>query len=330
MKKLSALIAAIWLIAVIPAFAAPSPTPINQVVAIVNDNVITQTQFNDALKKVEARAAHFQGPKPTSAMLRQMVIQQMINRELQIQLAKRVGMKISDASLNKSIAQIAKQNKVSVATLYQKSAKQGFNRQDFRNEIRDEIMIQTVEHGAVAPHVTISPREVDDYLNIMHHSKNANAQYQLLDLLIPLSDEPSSEQIQQAEKVANNVIKQLKQNVPIKTIFKANQSGPYAIQDNNLGWRKLGELPSPFVSTVEKMQVGNSAGPIRAPNGFHILKLLNEKNAALKGTASVQRKEIEQMIYQRKYQEALTNWIAQLRTQAYVKILLPGMSTNES
>lgn len=259
---------------------------INRIVAIVNDKVITQAQLNDELIMIKKRLTQAGTPLPSDHVLKQQVLQQMINQTLQLQLADKTGIRVSNYELNAALQRIAKQNNQTLAGLYQAVKRDGWTVDSFRKEIRDEIIIQKLQNRELAPRVSISEQEVDDYLQASASKSNAMPEYHLGDILIALPDTPSPAQVMQAKKKAEAIMQKLKSGADFKKVAVAvSGDTEEALEGGDLGWRKLAELPTAFAAAVKNMKIGEVAGPIQAPNGFHIIKLLGKHNAALGRTA---------------------------------------------
>lgn len=293
--------------------------PFNGIAAVVNKSVITQDDLNNQVAMVKERLQQHHVQLPSEMVLKQQVLQQLIDRELQLQQAERAGIKVSPTQVDTAIKRIAEQNHLSVAQLYQSSEQDGYTKKSFRAEVSKEILMQLIQNHEVAARISISKQEVEDYLSILAHSHRQLTEYHLGDILLALPESPSPAQVAKAEKKAQTVVAQLKHGANFEKLAVANSSGEEALKGGDLGWRKLAELPTPFVKDAESMKVGQVAGPIRTPNGFHVIKLLGMRHAGLKGTRAEQEKQVEQMIFERQFNQQLLNWIAQLRAQAYIK-----------
>ncbi len=292
----------------------------NSIAAVVNNNVITQDDLNSQLAMIKKRLEHRSVQLPSDTILKQQVLQQLIDRELQLQQAQRLGIKVTSAQIDTAIKRIAAQNHLSVAQLYKSSEQDGYTKASFRSEVGKEILMQLVQGREVAARISISKQEVDDYLGVLASSHRQLTEYRLGDILISLPESPSPTQVEAAQNKAKAVVEKLKKGGNFEKLALANSSGQQALQGGNLGWRKLAELPTPFVKDAESMKVGQVAGPIRTPNGFHVIKVLGIRHSGLKGSHAEQEKQVEQMIFEREFSQQLMNWIAQLRAQAYIKV----------
>ncbi len=260
--------------------AAEKVQVLDKAVAIVNDNVITQHQLDAKMSQVIKRLKAANTPMPRKAVLREQVLTHLINQEMELQMVRRADIKISDEALNDAIAKIASRNGVSVAGLKRKVRARGENYQTYREQIRDEMAISRLEQETIGRHIIITDQDVTNYLDKFKNKSNALTQYHLKNILIPLPDEPSPTQLEQAKQKAQSLVKQLHKGANFEKVAVASSGGEEALQGGDLGWRKAAQLPDIFQQTVVKMKPGQVAGPLRAPNGYHILKLVGVRGGA--------------------------------------------------
>jgi peptidyl-prolyl cis-trans isomerase SurA len=254
--------------------------PLDTVVAVVNDQVITASQLSQQEDLIKKQLAGSNTRLPSEAQFRRQVLQHMIDTTLQMQIAKSAGITVSDEDLDKTISQIAAQNNLTLAQMPAKLAQQGMNYQQYRNEIRNEMTIAQVEQRAIGSSIVITPQEVNDMLgavkknDLTGNTQSVMGAYHLKDILISLPDTPTPDQIDQAKKQAVAVVAKLRAGADFSQTAVGLSQDQNALQGGDLGWRKLAELPDPFIAYVKTMQPGDIAGPIRTPNGFHIIKLI--------------------------------------------------------
>lgn len=283
---------------------------LDRIVAIVNDAVITQSEFNHAVSIVNRQFAGTAAP--SQEVLRKQVLDQLINRALQLQIAEQMGMKITDEAVNKAITSIAKQNHLSLAQLYLKVQEQGLSKKDYRSEIHDEMLFQQLQQQEIGSKIMIHPQEVDDFLRSQAWQSNSAKEFHLEDVLVALPDAPTSEQIAIARNKANELIAKLKQGSQVQT----------ATKKADLGWRQLTEIPTAFASELVHLQGNDFLGPIQTSNGFHIVHVAGMRD--VKGASAhnkiPSKREVQQLIYQRKFDENVKVWLAKLRGEAFIKI----------
>lgn len=295
---------------------------LDQIVAIVNDDVVTKTELHRALTAVKMQIQHEHLPAPSENVLQKQVMDQLINKKLQLQIAQRAGMRISDVELNKAIAHVAQLNHISVNSLYQRINQEGLSTSEYRHEIRDQLTLQKLQQQEVAGKIIISPQEISRFMNSKPWQNNGPKEYHLEDILVPLSDTPSQDEIAAAKKHAETIIAKLNRGQRFHEIAESESREKHPLQDhplqyNDLGWRKLTEIPSAFTEQVSQMQVKKIVGPIQTPNGVHILRL-NAVHDLSSKQAGPSRKQVEEFLLQQKFEEAVRNWVSKLRSQAFI------------
>ena len=296
-----------------------SEQSIDQIIAIVNDDVVTKSELDHALDLTKMQMTQSNVATPPENVLQKQVLDQLVNKKLQLQIAKQAGVRVTDDDLNKAIERIATQNNISVSTLYQRIAQEGMQVSDYRDEIREQMTLQKLQHQEVVSHITVSPQEVNGFIRSNAWQDNRAKEYRLEDILVPLSETPSSNDVVNAKQRAQIVLNKLNKGESLRSILQAESSGGEALQTIDLGWRKLPEIPSAFVEHVTRLQPKEAAGPIQTSNGFHVLRLAEVKTLDAR-QATPDRKQVEGFLLQRKFEEAMQTWVSKLRGQAFIKV----------
>lgn len=251
------------------------PQVLDNVVAVANDEVITQSQLNHQVELIKANLNKQHTALPPANILRKQVLEHMITTSLQKQLAEKYGIKVSEQEVDSAIANIAASQHMSVEQLKSAVAADDMNYSDFRQQIQDQIMVQHIQQVALQDKIRITDQEVDDYMRLLKAQTAQPSAYHIQDILIALPESPTSKQIQAAKQRADNIMQQLHKGTSFDQLAVAESAGEEALQRGDLGWRKLAELPTLFADRVKTMQKGDIAGPLRADNGFHIIKVDN-------------------------------------------------------
>lgn len=262
------------LIAPIALYAAQ---PLDRVVAIVNDDVITQRQLDRQVDTVEKEMHVSNTPIPAKPQLEKQVLNQMIDQQIELQMAKRYGMDITEDELNRSINTIAARNHATVAQLRDAITAQGINWADYRKQIGDQMLINKVLDRVVASDINISDQDVKNIMNSADYQNKDVSEYQVGDILLALPEEPTSTQLHQAEQQAQVIMNKLAQGANFKAIAAESSNSETALNGGDLGWKSISELPSVFADRVKVMKLGQVEGPIRTGNGLHIIKLMGVK-----------------------------------------------------
>lgn len=289
---------------------------LDAIVATVNEEVITEIDFNQALETTKGQMQASNAPIPPEKTLEQQVLNQLIDRKLELQLAKQAGMSVNDDDLDQVITKIAKNNGIPVEMLYEKIREEGLSREAYRSELREQITMQKLQQQEVASRVSITPQELENFMRLKPWKNNtsaANKEYHLEDILIPLPDAPAAKMVSAAEKRAQEVMDKLRKGQAVTKLGRG-------LETNDLGWRPLPELPAIFAEVAKTMQTKGIYGPVQAPNGFHILKLVDMRSIGGGQEQELTKPQIEQLLFQRKMEEATKNWLSKLRGQAYIEI----------
>ncbi len=307
-------------------FAKSHGQSLDSIIAIVNDTVITQSDLDKTIAGIKSQLMATNAPIPAQDVLRKQVLEQIINRKLQLQAAEQAGVRIKDEQMDKAISNIAAGNKMSVADLYQRVVAQGMTKEDYRKEIREEMTLQQIAQQEAGAKISITPEEVKSFLRAKSWQKDSSApavkEYRIEDLIVLLPETASADQIAAAKKQADDLVTKAQQGTSYSAIASAEAANK-SVEESDLGWRKLSEIPSAFATKVDAMKKGNIIGPIQTANGFHIIHLVDKREStasAANNAGAPTESEAQQMLYQRKMDAAVKKWVARLRNQAVINM----------
>ncbi|WP_369421478.1 SurA N-terminal domain-containing protein [Coxiella-like endosymbiont] len=278
--------------------------------AVVNNEIITQSEFNHALAGAKQQLTQHHIPMPDEKVFRKHVIDQLIYQKLQLQLSKRNKIKASDEEINAIISRIAAQNQLSQSALKEKLNQQGISYREFRNQIRKQLLISKLQQQMMANNITISKSDLVTFQK-QHPARIASARYHVATILIRVPEGATQAQINHAKGKAFLVLKQLRKGLSFESTMSAHPGS------SDLGWRSSSDLPQVFVNPISKMKPNDVVGPIQAPNGFHLIKLLGKENQD-----RANNQQNQQAVCQQKFEKALQQWLEQLRRSSYVRIYI--------
>jgi peptidyl-prolyl cis-trans isomerase SurA len=266
-----------------PAPAAASarnePRPVDSILVVVNNEVITRQEVAERLASVEKRMAAQNVQLPPRQQLVRQLVERMIVERAQAQMAKESGIVVDDAMLDRAMQRIAEQNKLSMPEFRSRLEAEGMNYASFREEIRREILSQRLREREVDNKVVVTESEIDNYLAA---EANAGGQRQELDIaqiLIRVPENASPEQLAARRERAEDVLRQLKTGADFAKTAAAYSDSSDALSGGDLGWRPADRLPQLFLDGVAKLQDGQVSGLLKSGNGFHILKLVGRRAA---------------------------------------------------
>jgi peptidyl-prolyl cis-trans isomerase SurA len=260
-----------------PAASSASVQPIDRIVAIVDENVVLQSELDRQIAALTKQYANSPQQLPPRDVLERQLLDRLILEKLQIARAESTGVKVSDAEIDQAMVQIAKQNNLEVSQLRGAIEHQGMDYDAFRKNVRDQLIVQHLRQRVAQSRVHLSDAEVDSLL------KNGNlnkAQLHLGYIVITVPDGATPEQVDAARAKADDVKKQIDDGMDFAAAAIRYSNAQNALQGGDLGWRSLNELPQALVDIADKMSEGQVSSPIRGPNGFHIIKLLGKRDTS--------------------------------------------------
>lgn len=281
---------------------------LDRIVAIVDETTVTQSELdrrlNDVISRVRAAGAQL----PPISVLRQQVLDQLVSETLQLNTAARYGVKATDQELLRSMQMIMSEQGLNQEQLVASLAQEGLSLNEFRENLRRQLTIQSITQGLVASRIRISEQDIDTFLQSADAKFWISPQYHLQHILIAVEGSGTSAN-EAAKEKAQSIYQRLKDGANFTAMAISESKGPSALQGGDLGFRKSSELPTLFSDVAPNLEVGQISEPFQSRAGFHILKLLEKRG------------ETKEVITQSKAQHILieTNEILN-REQAFEKI----------
>jgi peptidyl-prolyl cis-trans isomerase SurA len=250
---------------------------LDNIIAIVEDDVILENELQREVATIEQRIAASKSPMPPLSILRHQVLERMIIDKLQRQLAEKAGININDEMLNSSAADIAKRNNMSPEEFRVELQKQGMNYAAFLENLKNEIVVNELRGREIGGRIKVTDREIEHYLETQGKVGEELVQYHIGHILIALPEGASSTAIQTAQEKATNLVKKLRAGQDFTQTAMSESNDGNALKGGDLGWRTLKDMPTLFVGEVGKLRQGDISEPLRSPSGFHIIKMLELK-----------------------------------------------------
>jgi peptidyl-prolyl cis-trans isomerase SurA len=251
--------------------------PLNRVVAIVDNDVVMQSQLDSRLREVQQTITQRGAALPPEHVLSQQVLERLIIENIQLQIGDRSGIRITDEELNQAIGTIAQRNGMSIEQFRAALAKDGLSYTDARDQVRREMIISRVRQRRVAERIQVTDQEVQNFLASDLGKMQLSEEFRLANILIPVSEAASPEDIQAADRQAQDLYQQLQKGADFAQLAIARSASETALEGGEMGWRKAGQLPPPFDKMLGDLSVGQVTEPIRTPGGFIMIKLLEKR-----------------------------------------------------
>lgn len=252
---------------------------VDRVVAVVNDGVVLESELDEQMSEITARLRQQNVALPADEVMRQQVLDRLVLEEIQAQRADRAGIKVSDEQVNAAMDDIARRQGITLQQLPSKLAQDGIEYAEYRSELKREIARQMLRSRDVVQRITVTPRELDQYLD--HEQKTATAanEYNVSHILIPVAQDATPTQLAAATKRANEVDQRARAGEDFAKLAITYSASETALDGGALGWRKGTELPTFLADVIARMKPGEVSELIQTPSGFHIVRL-NETRAA--------------------------------------------------
>ncbi|WP_217549126.1 peptidylprolyl isomerase SurA [Pantoea sp. GbtcB22] len=253
------------------AFAAPQV--VDKVAAVVNNGVVLESDVDNMMRTVKSQAQQANQQLPDEKTLRHQILERQVMDAIILQMGERAGVQITDQQLDQAIQNIAAQNRMSLDQLRSRLAYDGMNYNDYRAQIRKEMLISEVRNNEVRRRVTILPQEVDTLATQVGAQNTQGTELNISQILLPLSENPTQQQVDDQETLARQLVAQLKGGADFGKLAVTYSADPQALKGGNMGWGKIEELPTLFSQALSTAKKGDIVGPIRSGVGFHILKV---------------------------------------------------------
>lgn len=275
-----------------PAWSQAKVQMLDRIVAVVNDGAIMASELDERINTIALQFQEKGQQLPPPAVMREQVLDRMILERLQLQLAERAGIKVDDASLNQALAGIARQNEMSLEDFAAALRQDGYNWAQFREQIREDMVISRLQQRSVASRIQVTDREVDRFLSSEMGKQMFQEDFRLGHILVRVPSEARPEDITQARDQAESIIKKLKDGSDFQQLAVAESDGPKALDGGDLGWRPAAQWPTLFAENAIDLQKGEISEPLRSGAGFHVLKMIDRKGGAEKVVTQYQVRHV--------------------------------------
>ncbi|EAY7198881.1 peptidylprolyl isomerase SurA [Salmonella enterica] len=252
-------------------FAAPQV--VDKVAAVVNNGVVLESDVDGLMQSVKLNAGQAGQQLPDDATLRHQILERLIMDQIILQMGQKMGVKITDEQLDQAIANIAKQNNMTMDQMRSRLAYDGLNYSTYRNQIRKEMIISEVRNNEVRRRITVLPQEVDALAKQIGTQNDASTELNLSHILIALPENPTPEQVNDAQRQAESIVEEARNGADFGKLAITYSADQQALKGGQMGWGRIQELPGIFAQALSTAKKGDIVGPIRSGVGFHILKV---------------------------------------------------------
>ncbi|TWX53023.1 peptidylprolyl isomerase SurA [Colwellia hornerae] len=265
---------------------------LDRVSAIVNGGVVLESEIRDLIETIKKQALKNDQSLPSDKALRTQVTEKLINDALITQLGERMGVQVSDAQLDETLTNMAKEDKLTLEQFRQNLVKDGTDYDKYREIVRTELISGEVRRNSVSRRIYVSPQDVANLISSMEEKINTDVEYRLGHILIEFPANPSQDDMNAAKVRAEKVIELLNNGSDFAKIAIASSGGTNALQGGDLGWKNINELPTLFSSIVDGEKKEAILGPVRTGLGFSIVKIIDIRGLQIVEVEEVKARHI--------------------------------------
>ena len=275
---------------------AAAPKSVDTIVAIVNEDIILRSELDRFLAQVLRQLRITKTTVPPKNILEKQALDRLVLLKLQLQLADNTGIRVDDEAVNQALTALATQNKMTLVQFRQRLSKEGFDFAEFRDNLRNEIILGRLHQRNVHNRIQISKEEIDGFLATQTAEAaeapkvKRNDRFRLQHILIALPENAPNEVTRSTKAKAQKILEQLHAGKDFAELAVRHSNGQHALQGGTIGWFGLAQLPRHWFKAVTNMRVGQISPLISTPSGFHILKVLGTQGGVSATPAVTQTK----------------------------------------
>lgn len=249
------------------------------ILAVVNQELVTAAEVEQRLTRVRENAVRTGTALPPEAQLRRELLDLLIDERAQVAHARESGQRIDEAEIDRSVANVAAQNQVTLAQLRQRLAQDGIDYSRFRKNLRDQMLVERVREREVQARVRVSDTEIDAMIDKKRAEASSRAEYNIAQILVSVPDGASQAVVTERSALAEKVLARVKSGEAFEAVAREVSDDPNKAQGGALGLRPADRLPDVFVERVRSLKAGQiSDALLRTGAGFHVLKLVDRRD----------------------------------------------------
>lgn len=251
------------------------------ILAVVNQELVTAGEVQQRVERVAADAHRNGQQLPSDDQLRREVLQQLIDERVLVTHARDTGTRVDETELDRAIGNIAAQNQLTLAQLRDRLRSEGVDFQRFRNNIRDQIMVERVREREVQSRIQISDADIDTYLRRDRGPDGQSVQYNIAQILVTVPENASEEVVAQRRAVIDAAQKRVQGGESFEAVARDVSQDSNRANGGEIGLREGSRLPELFVNAVRPLQKGEvTSAVVRSAAGFHLLKLVDKQEGS--------------------------------------------------
>lgn len=281
----------------VAAAAMAEREPLDRVIAVVDEGVVLQSDLQTRTQQIKSRLRAQGTGMPPEQQMRKRVLDQLILEEIQVQRARKLGMRISDSELNNAMRRVASNNGYNSVDQFQQAlASEGLSFQQSREQIQRQMLVQRIQQQRVGQRIRITRREVNNFLETSQAQQRSGIEYLLGHIMIKVNNFNNEEEVAAARAKARRVKNQLDQGADFRETALAESDGRKALEGGELGWRTEREMPSLAAGEIPELEVGEASDVLQSGSGFHIVAPLDRRGGGGAGNNQVQQHNVRHIL----------------------------------
>ena len=258
--------------------AAQATTPVDSIVAVVDEDVILRSELDRAVSNIRAQYADQPGQLPPREVLERQVLDRLVIMRLQLVRARETGIRVADGELSQAIQSVAARNRMSQEQLQQRLAADGLGYEEFRNSLREEMLIERLRQRFVQSRVQVSETEIDQLLAVR---AIGGPEVRLANIVVGLPDAATPDQIATAQQKIQGILSVIRSGeLDFRAAAIRYSDAQNALEGGDIGWRGLDAIPAAFVGMIQGMRPGDISEPVRGASGYQIIQLVETRESS--------------------------------------------------
>ena len=252
------------------------------IVAVVNSEPITNNEVRAKLIRAELQLTQQGASLPPRNELVSQILERVINDKAQLQAARTSGLRVEDTAVDNAVQGVAQQNQLSVNELRRRLITDGVAYSQFRSELRDELLVSRLRQREVDSRVVVTEQDIDQFLRDQENSTDASSlEVNLAQILVSVPENATAEQVAALKAKAEKTAERARKGVDFATLANEFPDSPGRTAGGQMGLRNADRYPPLFLEAIQNLPASAIAGPVRSDAGFHILKVIEKKQAGM-------------------------------------------------
>jgi peptidyl-prolyl cis-trans isomerase SurA len=251
---------------------------IDRIIAIVDEDVVMQSELESQIRRVREQLRQQGAALPPTSVLERQIMDRLVLQKIQLQKASESGVEVPEERLEAAIKDIADKNKLSIDQFKEILLSDGYQFTEFREQIRDEILIASLRRQEVDRRVQVSENEIINFISNEFSQGASEMEFRISHILISIPDGATNDEQEEARRRADSTVQQLRDGANFGDLAIAVSDGQNALEKGDLGWRRAEQIPTLFSAAVRDMEISDTSELITSPSGHHIIQLTERRS----------------------------------------------------